>query len=166
MSSSAEVAKRRQAVGDLWVRGVPVHRIASTLKTPDRTIRSDVEVIRAQLQQDRIAELEARRDRSVAVLRKVQQEAWGLFARLEDASSSKVGALNTVVSTEEKIAKLEGTLGADVNVNQTTNVNVVTQEDWQRIQETIAAALMPFSDARIAVASALAQMDGTRDKLS
>jgi len=70
------------------------------------------------------------------------------------------------VSTEEKIAKLEGTLGADVNVNQTTNVNVVTQEDWQRIQETIAAALMPFTDARIAVASALAQMDGTRDKLS
>ena len=165
MASSAEVAKRRHQVGELWLSGVPVHRIATMLSAPDRTIRGDVEAIRAQLQDDRIAELERRRDRSVAVLRKVQREAWALYVRQDDASSSKIGALNTISATEERIAKLEGTWGADVDVNVNTT-NVVLPAPWQDIELAIRQALAPYPDAKIAVAGALASMENGRAGLN
>ncbi len=159
MASSAEVAKRRHQVGELWVRGVPTLRIATTLAVPERTIRADIDVVRDQLQRDRLAELEARRDRSVAVFRRVQTEAWTLFSRCADNSTNKTGALNSIISAEERIAKLEGTLGADIKIDSTTNVTLLTNEEWQRIQQTIACALMPYQEARIAVATALAKME-------
>jgi hypothetical protein len=159
MSSSSEVAERRHKVAELWLRGVPVSRIAVAVEAPVRTVRTDIEMVRTQLQQERQAELEVRRDRSVAVLRKVQQEAWALFHRIDDISTSKIGALNTISSAEERIARLEGTLGPNVAINQTTNVNMVTQEEWQRMQEVIAQALMAHPQARIDVAAALAQME-------
>jgi hypothetical protein len=159
MAESAVVAKRRQNVADLWLRGMPVLRIAKTLQVPHRTVRSDILALRKELALERVTDLEACRDRSVAVFRKAQQEAWLLFARLDNASSSKLGALNTIVAVETTIARLEGTLGPNVSINQTTNVNLAAQEEeFERIQETIAQALMPYTDARIAVAAALANL--------
>jgi hypothetical protein len=159
MATTAPVAKRRYQVGELWLRGLPAHRIARLLHTSDRTIHRDIEAIRADLEAGRTTDLEKQRDRSIAALRAVQVSAWSLYERLRDDSSSKVGALNTIVHCEHEIARISGVLEADVSINQTTTVTLAAQEEeFERIQETIAEALMPYQEARIAVAAALAKL--------
>lgn len=157
MTSSAEIAARRQTVGELWLRGVPTERIASQLKKPVRTIRGDIASVRLSLEADRIDSLQARRDRSIAVLHRVQQNAWTLYARLDDASSSKIGALNTIKDCEEKIARLEGTWQPDVHT--TTTVNLLADPDWIATRSALMAALAPFVEARVAVSAALSQLE-------
>jgi hypothetical protein len=164
-SPFASKESRRQAVTDLWVRNTPVRRIATMLGVPHRTVRSDIAVLRKELEKGRVVDIEARRDRTLAELRAVLLECWSRLARTKDVSNNVSGLLNTIVTTEKLIAQLEGTLSTGMQITQTTTVQGMPPEEWQRIQETIAAALMPFSEARVAVASALARME-TNDRLN
>jgi hypothetical protein len=159
MASAAQVAKRRHSVGELWLVGTPVGHIATTLEVSPRTVDSDIRAIKDALRAERQADLEARRDRSVAVLRKVQRSAWVTVARTRDEASIRVGALNTIMRAEHEIARLEGTLDADISINQNMTLTLADQEqEFNQVQEVIAQALMAFPEARIAVASALAKM--------
>ncbi|HUY77451.1 MAG TPA: hypothetical protein VMV29_11815 [Ktedonobacterales bacterium] len=151
--SESVIAERRRQVAYLWLRGTPVSNIANAVKASASTVTRDVTAIRADLQRAHAAEIEDARNRSLAVFRLVQQDAWALFARLKDTSPNKVGSLNTIVSAEERIARIEGTLGAD-HVS-TTTVNVLGAPAWQEARATLLAALRGYPEARIAAAEAL-----------
>jgi hypothetical protein len=158
MASSGEVTTRRQKVGELWLRGVSTLSIATSLKMPERTVRQDIKAVRTQLDKDRVDEFEERRTRSIAVLRKVQQEAWTLYLRLQDGSTNRVGTLNVIHACEESIAKLEGTLGPNV-LQQNTTVNVLMSSEWQGAIAALLDALRPYPEARIAASDALMQLE-------
>ncbi len=133
MASSAVVEKRRQDVAELWVRGLPTHRIALSLHTPERTIRDDIAHIRKRLAEERTAEMKAARDRSIAVFRKVQEQAWMLYNRLDDASSSKIGALNTISHAEACIVQVYENFVLDELMSMATEIKALLGEQGARI---------------------------------
>lgn len=155
--STAEVQTRRREVAALWLRGVPPATIAEQLQTPEGTVKHDLKAIRDALAEANRAHLEANRDRSIAVLREVQAVAWQTIARLGDASMNKVGALNTIIAAEEKIARMQGTLTPDVQ--QQTTINVLAVPEWQAARSALLAALGPYPEAKLAVADALARLE-------
>lgn len=160
-ASQAAVQARRRTVAGLWLRGIAPARIALQLETPLRTIQRDLESIRDELAEANRADLEQNRDRSVAVLRAVQEAAWGLFTKItSEAATNKVGALNTIVAAEERIARMQGTLTPEV-ASQTT-INVLNVPEWAATRATLLAALSPYPEARVAAAEALAQLEAPK----
>lgn len=157
MASSGEVAARRQKVAELWLRGASTLSIANVLKVSEGCTRKDIKAIREALDKDRLAEIEECRARSIAVFRKLQQEAWTVFYRVQDSSTNKVGSLNVIHAAEESIAKLEGTLGPAIQQN--TTVNVLMSAEWQTAIATLLEALSPYPEARIAASGALMQLE-------
>ena len=151
-STPAAIAARRQQVGALWLRGESTVAIATQLDTPERTIRRDLAAVRAELERASLVSLEAKRARSVSSLRALQAEAWRLYGRLEDTSSNKVGALNSIISAEASIARLEGTATGD-HINQT--VNIIGGAEWQTLRGLILSALASHPEAKADVVRAL-----------
>lgn len=86
------------------------------------------------------------------------------LAILHEARKAKqhglaLSAIDRVQKQIELQAKLLGDIDRPI-------VNVWLTPEWQSIRSTIVAALLPFPDARIAVASRLAQLESTRDRLN
>lgn len=158
---------RRSRVASLWLRGVPVAQIAAVTQTPLGTIRRDLDHIRDDLAEANRRDLEQNRDRSVAVLHAVQEQAWTLFTKIKsEAATNKVGALNVVMNAEERIARLQGTLSPDVAALQQQNmtVNVLAGSgEWQTIRAELLRALMPYPEARVVAAEALAELEAPQN---
>jgi hypothetical protein len=163
MNARAGLLARRQQVAVLWLRALPSHQIARQLDVPQRTIERDVQAVRADLDRANLASLESKRARSVAALHQVQAEAWQLYGRLGDTSSSKVGCLNTIANAESTIGRLEGTLTGD-HITQQTTVNVLASEDWLRTRGVLLATLARFPEARGAVVEALRALEPAQDQ--
>lgn len=157
MASSSEVAKRRVEVGELWLRGVPIPQIAHTFGVTEKTIRKDVLAVRALLERDRVDDLQANRDSTIASLIQVKQAAWDMYNRTAIGSTNKASALNTVCEVNSLIAKIQGTIGPNVQAN--TTVNVLASGEWQQAIATLLQALAPYSEARVAAADALMQIE-------
>ena len=157
--ASAKVRERRSKVAELWLASASTLSIAKTLQVAERTVRQDIQVIRTELDKDRLAELEDRRVRSIAVLRRTQHAAWTTYNRVKPESVNATGALNVIHACEQSIAKLEGTWNADIQVNQTTNVGIISADHWHKIQLVISSALLNYPDARVKVAEALASLE-------
>lgn len=149
----ALIDARRRDVSDLWLQGMPVLRIAATLNIPQRTCRRDVAAVRAQIAAEQKEDLEARRDRAVSVLRKVQLAAWETYHTAQDKSLNKIGALNTIISAEKDIARLLGISGPDIAQNVT--LTMLSSPEWQQVTATLLSALLPFPQARAAASDAL-----------
>lgn len=157
--ASAKVRERRSKVAELWLASTSTLAIAKTLQVPESTIRNDIRVIRTELDKGRIAELEERRERSIAVLRRTQHAAWTTYSRVQPNSVNAIGALNVVHACEQSIAKLEGTWNADIQINQTTNVGIISTDQWHKIQTVISSSLLEYPDARVKVAEALQALE-------
>jgi DNA-binding CsgD family transcriptional regulator len=112
----ADIEQRRSSVAQLWLRGLSLRQIAKAVGTDHMTVSRDIRAVRADLVAQHRQEFESARARSIAHLREVQASAWQLHVRLTDDRTNKVASLQTIVSAEMLIAKLEGTLGPD-NVN-------------------------------------------------
>ncbi len=149
----AAITARRQHVAALWLRGVNTQRIAESLNTSKDTIERDIMAVREEVTRVNADTLEAKAARSVASLRLVQSEAWMLFTRLDDKSTSKIGALNTITNTEATIARIEGTLSGDHVTQQT--INITGGAEWQHLRSLILHALDTHPDARRDVVAAL-----------
>lgn len=161
----ASVEERRQAVGELYWRNVPVYRISTMLKVPRRTIRGDIDILKKELAAERVADIEARRDRTLAELRTVLSECWSRLARLKDFSNNVSGILNTIVATEKLIAQLEGTLDSSTKITQNVHTGM-SNEEWEAVQTKIVSALASYPAAQLAVAEALAPMEDMRARLN
>jgi hypothetical protein len=157
-TGAADVRARHERVAALWLKGVPTSAIAGALKLPLRTVQRDLKVVQAELEQANRAHLEVKRARSVAVLRQVQREAWSLFAKLDDAATGKIGALNSIISAESQIARLEGTVTGD-HINTQQTINLWGAPEWVRVRSALLAALAPYVEARVAVADAMAALE-------
>lgn len=158
----ALIDARRREVSDLWLQGMPVLRIAATLNIPQRTCRKDVAVVRAQLAAEQKEDLEARRDRAVSVLRKVQLAAWETYHELPAKALNKISALNAIVSAEKDIARLLGISGPDIAQN--VSLNMLASAEWQQVTATLLSALLPYPEAREAASDALLLLEeGGRD---
>lgn len=155
----ANVAARRRKVASLWLRGVAPAQIADVMSLPIGTLRRDLEAIREELAEANRANLEQNRDRSIAVLAVVQEQAWHLFNQITSpVSTNKIGALNTVLAAEQLIARLQGTLSPELQ--QQTTVNILAGSgEWQTVRAGLLAALMPYPEARIAAAEKLAELE-------
>ena len=150
----ATVEERRAAVDELWVRNVPVRRIASLLKVPHRTVRDDIVHLKREMVASRVADIEERRDRTIRELRAVIAECWTRLSRIKDTSNNVSGLMNTIVSSIKLVAQLEGTLDASMNITQVNNTGM-SFEEWQAVQQAIMKALEPHVEARTQVADAL-----------
>jgi hypothetical protein len=93
----------------------------------------------------------------------VQSKAWETVAALEPTSANRVGALNTILSAEQLAAKLDGTIGPDATMSQTT-INMLRAPEWVATRSALLAALRPYPDARIAVAVALTCLEEPPDE--
>src|SRR5258707_5907974 len=116
LAGAAAMTARRKQVAGLWLRGASAEQIAEALKCSEATVRRDLRSIEEELAAITRASFEAERNRSLAVYRLVQQRAWGLFAHAEEHAGHKLGELNAVLQAEDRIARISGVLGADVQV--------------------------------------------------
>ena len=103
------VLKRLPQVEDLHLMGYPNTRIAEAMKVSEGTIRLDLKRI-AVLWRERAGDsIEEKKNRSVAVYRRVQRAAWQEFQGVKDTSLNKSAYLNTIKASEDSIGKVLGT---------------------------------------------------------
>lgn len=112
---------------------------------------------------DPIHVVEAQARRAVTLLDRVEAlvnhaEDIMVAAKRDGKASVALQAIREVRETTRLLGSITGELkpegGVSVNV-----LNLQTSEEWQRLRGVILAALVPFPDARVAVAEAVASLD-------
>ena len=129
-------AARRHKVGILWLKGFSVRDIAALIQkdselvgagaTTHVTVHRDIQAIKEDLKRHQLEDLEIRRARSIDHLRMIQNRAWTEIAGVRESRDLPGGGteyvlkvptptvraqlLNVISATEDRIAKLEGTL--------------------------------------------------------
>jgi hypothetical protein len=165
MATQAEIAQRRRRVQDLWLRGASTSAIAEQLKTPPRTVRRDVAAVGEELRATYTAELHTQLARTVAHLRAVQGEAWRLLEELRRSkdvakvAGARVGVLNAITNAEALVAKVSGLVSGEGVVSLHATVNLVATPEWVALRSALLAALAPYVEARVAVATALLALE-------
>ncbi len=81
-------------------------------------------------------------------------------ARDEKKNGMALFAIDRVQKQLELQAKLLG------DINDAPQVNIILTPEWRSIRTTIVQALVPFPDARIAVANALERVESARARLN
>ena len=95
------------------IEGKSAHWIGTQLGVAHTTVLDDLKRI-TELRREAVSgpEAETRRQRSVAVHRRVQVVAWDTISELPANARNKSELLNTVIRAEVEISKLEGTQAA------------------------------------------------------
>jgi hypothetical protein len=91
-------------------------------------------------------------------VRELQSRARGILDKAEEAGDLRaaLGAIREARGNLELLAKLLGEL------DESKNVNVVLSPEWLNVRTVILGALVPYSEARLAVAGALASVEAGR----
>jgi hypothetical protein len=79
-TSEAERDARRRTVADLLLDGRSQAEIARTLDWSTATISRDVDAVREEWRERRVADLGAHVEAQLARLRRIEREAWGAWA--------------------------------------------------------------------------------------
>ena len=133
-----DIARRFGPSKDALVRHHDNHLPAALVKAKDAA-----EVAHADTILDQVQML---RDRAIAILDTATAEE-GKDLRIA------LGAIREARGCLELLGKLAGEL------QDAPTINVVITPEWRRIQAVILAALEPHTEARLAVASALAEIE-------
>lgn len=97
----------------------------------------------------------------VAQLKKINQVTLDILKRANDEQKDGMSllAIDRICKQLELQAKLLGAIDK-------TEINIMVAPEWHTIRATIIAALLPYPDARVAVAAALAGLEATNARLN
>ncbi len=130
------IARQFDASKDALIRHHDNHLPAELVKAKDTAEVAHADAILAQVQELHV--------RAMKVLDTVEEDKdW----------RAAIGAIREARGCIELLGKLAGAL------KDAPTINVVVTPEWRRIQATILAALEPHTEARLAVASALAEIE-------
>jgi hypothetical protein len=152
----------RAAIESAIVTGESYRHIASQYDVGYKSVERHIaEHIRNSVEQAQEAVEEARGLDVVKQLKDINKISLEILkeARKLKENDMALKAIDRIAKQLELQAKLLG----DIDRPQ---VNVILSPEWQDIRRAIIASLVPFPDARIAVASALATMEESRARLN
>ncbi len=102
------ILQRLQTVEALHLKGHTNVYVAGKLGVDEKTVRNDLKRIQ-QLWRERVGQdIEQQKERSVAVYRQVQSEAWESLENAKDTSMVKPTYLNAIKNAEDSITKILG----------------------------------------------------------
>lgn len=152
----------RIAIESAIVTGTSLRDIAGQFDVARSSVARHADShITESVQQSQEAQEEARGLNVVQQLKYINDVSLDI---LKTARKSK--ELDLALKAIDRISKqleLQAKLLGDIDRPQ---VNVYLSPEWQSIRSTLVQTLLPYPDARIAVATALASMEVSRDRLN
>jgi hypothetical protein len=135
----------------------PFRRIAARASVSETSIRRHAAHLPAILVKATEAAEVARGDHLLVKVHDLETEARRIGKKAEDAGDLKtaLGGIRELTRIVELLAKLHGGLkdGPTVNI-------LVTSPEWLAIRSALLTALLPFPQAKLAVAEALRRLNG------
>jgi transposase len=153
----------RAAIEAALVAGTSYRHIASQFSVGYKSIeRHATDHVKQAIKQSQTAKEEAQ---ALDVIRQLKTINSVTLHVLEEVRKAKehmttLYAVDRVMKQLELQAKLLGDL------DDRPQVNITLTPEWQAIRAAIVQALAPYPAARVAVASALVHLEGTRDLLN
>ena len=153
----------RDKIDEAFAAGTPYRSIAKQYGCSEPAMyRHTAEHIAQAIKQAKVAQDETRAFDVVKQLREINDVARAIMhASLE---AKKNGTALFAIDRIQKQLELQAKLLGDLN--EAPQVNVYITPEWREIRATIVHALVPFPSARIAVASALSQLEAGRAGLN
>ena len=97
-TETAQIARRRQQVAELYVKGWFQTAIAEELGVSQTTVCHDLKAIRKQWRESSIRDFDAARERELCKLDLLEREAWAAWQRSQEpAESTKVTQHNPLL---------------------------------------------------------------------
>lgn len=146
----------RAEIDSAYVAGVSYRSIAKQFRCSESAMYRHIsEHIAQAIKQSQAAKEEAQALNVVEQLRTINEVALAIMR--EARSDKKNGMALFAIDRVQKQLELQAKLLGDIDTPQ---VNIYLSPEWQAIRTALVQALLPFPDARIAVASVLAGLDG------
>lgn len=147
----------RDAIDTALIAGEPVRSVASRYVTIGRMAvqRHKDEHLPATLAKAHEAGEVAHADDLLGQVRGLRSTAISILMQAERAGDLRTALMGVreARACVELLAEMEGEL------NRTPQVNIIFSPEWQRVRAVLIAAIAPYSDARVAVASALLALE-------
>lgn len=148
--------EKRAEIESAIVSGTSYRVISSQFGVGNNSVqRHASEHIAHAIKQSRAAKEEAQALNVVEQLRTINEVALAIMR--EARSDKKNGMALFAIDRVQKQLELQAKLLGDIDTPQ---VNIYLSPEWQAIRTTLVQALLPFPDARVAVASVLAGLEG------
>lgn len=152
----------RSDIEQAVVNGASVRNIASQFGVGYQSVERHIKnCIPQSIQQSQAAKEEAQALDVVAQLRDINKITLEILKESRDKKKNGIAlfAIDRVIKQIELQAKLLGAI-------DTTQVNIYLAPEWQTIRNTLVQAITPYPEARIAVAAALASLEGSNAGLN
>jgi hypothetical protein len=102
------ILQRLVRVENLHLMNITNVAIGEQLGVTEATIRNDLKRLAVLWRERAGDDIQAQKDRSIAIYRKVQNEAFRAFQAAKDTSLNRGSYLNTIKTSEDSIAKVLG----------------------------------------------------------
>ena len=154
---------KRKEIEEAITDGISYRHIASQFSIGYKSVERHIaEHIQQAIKQSEEAKEKARGLDVVEQLQNINTVTLAILkeARDEKKNGMALFAIDRVQKQLELQAKLLG------DINDAPQVNIILTPEWRSIRTTIVQALVPFPDARIAVADALERVESARARLN
>lgn len=154
---------KRSEIEAAFVAGGSYRHIASQFDVGYKSVeRHSLEHIAQTIKASQSASEEAQAIDVVKQLKEVNDVTIAIMkeSRADKKNGTALFAIDRIQKQLELQAKLLG------DIDERPQINVWITSEWQAIRTTIARALLPYPDARIAVADALASLEATHARLN
>lgn len=153
----------RSAIESAIVTGESYRHIASQFGVGYKSVERHIadKHVAQEIKQTQAAKEEARSLDVVKQLKDINEISQAILKESRDLKDNDIAlkAIDRIAKQLELQAKLLGDIGG-------TQMNVYLSPEWQDIRKVLVQALVPFPDARIAVADALAALEESRASLN
>lgn len=148
--------EKRSEIEAAVVKGASFRVIASQFSVGDASIqRHAASHIQASVSNSQAVKEEARGIDVVNQLKAINAITLSILKNARDAKKDTIAlyAIDRVMKQLELQAKLLG------DIDKPTQVNIYVSPEWRGIRDRIVLALLPYPDARFAVAQELSQLE-------
>ena len=153
----------RAQIDAAFVSGTPYRSIAKQFGCSDAAMyRHTSEHIAQAIKETKQAQEEAQALDVVKQLKEINRVTLEIMK--ESRSDKKNGMALFAIDRLQKQLELQAKLLGDID--DSPKVTIWMAPEWQNIRALIVQALIPYPDAKLAVATALAQMEDSRARLN
>ncbi|HLZ64402.1 MAG TPA: hypothetical protein VKR06_46320 [Ktedonosporobacter sp.] len=154
----------RSAIEEAVVAGTSFRIIASRFSVGAASVQRHVaDHVANSIKQSQTAKEEAQGLDVVKQLKFINTVTLDILAESRSGKEKKNGMALFAIDRVIKQLELQAKLLGDIDTPQ---VNIMISPEWQTIRGTIIHALTPYPDARVAVAGALATLEGNHARLN
>ena len=144
----------RASIEAAITNGLSLRHIASQFMVGYKSVERHREHITAEIKESKVAQDNARAFDVVQQLRDINTVTLAILR--ESRAANKNGMALFAIDRLMKQLELQAKLLGDIDQPQ---VNIFLSPEWHTIRSAIVGSLSPFPDARVAVASALSQLN-------